>query len=96
MHIVHPYACFSRQIICDTSTSIHRHIVYSYKPVLKSKRSAVLYICADYPYYSCLFVFSTAIPTSLSSQSNYFLYLSVFILYDLRSFHYFDNFNDHN
>ena len=40
---------------------------------------------------ACL-LFGTAIPTSLFNLSNYFLYLSVFIFYDLRSFRYFDKF----
>ena len=41
----------------------------------KSKHRDVLYVCADYPYYSCLFAFSTAIPTSLSNIKHLVLYL---------------------
>ena len=50
-----------------------------------------MYICADYPYYSCLFAFSTAILTSLFNFNQQFFYTChcLAIFYDLRSFRYF-------
>ena len=53
IYIVHPYTC-----LLSTSLAVlvngSKHITKSDE---KSKCRDVLYICADYPYYSCLFAF---------------------------------------
>ena len=88
IRIVHPYACF---LIGSSDCVIL--LFYFYSPIqLKlysfSKRRDVLYVCADYLYILLLFVCFLALPSLLhfSILSNCFLYLSLFIFYDLRSF----------
>ena len=87
IRIAHPYTCFFRFIrLCDTT-------IYFYSPIQLrlyslNKRRDVLYVCADYLYILLLFVCFLALPSLLhfSILSNCFLYLSLFIFYDLRSF----------
>ena len=56
-YIVHPYTCFL-STYTSLAISVNRSSSITHSDEKRKCRDVhVLYMCADYPYYSCLFAF---------------------------------------